>query len=83
MNFLKYLFFGFAKIRQNFDNIWQNAIDKFKYLGLYITEDLSNTYNIKNCVLQAMKALGAMMPNIFRNPHLLLYVKNYCTWLSL
>ena len=49
--------------------------DKFKYLGSYVTQDLSDTYDVKNRVLQATKALGAMMPNVFRNPHLSLYVK--------
>eukprot|EP00957_Ditylum_brightwellii_P131252 10010662-Ditylum_brightwellii.AAC.1 len=49
--------------------------DEFKYLGSYITQDLRNTYDVKNRILQATKALGAMMPNVFRNPHLSLYVK--------
>eukprot|EP00957_Ditylum_brightwellii_P175314 13346040-Ditylum_brightwellii.AAC.1 len=39
--------------------------DKFKYLGLYIMQDLRDTYDIKNRLLQATKALGAMMPNVF------------------
>ena len=43
--------------------------DKFKYLGSYVTQDLSDTFDVKNRVLQATKALGAMMPNVFRNPH--------------
>eukprot|EP00957_Ditylum_brightwellii_P060483 4592488-Ditylum_brightwellii.AAC.1 len=38
-------------------------LDKLKYLGSYITQDLSDTYDVKNRVLQATKALGAMMPN--------------------
>ena len=49
--------------------------DKFKYLGSYITHDLSDTFDVKNRVTQATKAMGAMMPNIFRSPHLSLYVK--------
>eukprot|EP00957_Ditylum_brightwellii_P115635 8820465-Ditylum_brightwellii.AAC.1 len=44
--------------------------NKFKYLGLYITQDLRNTYAVKNHILQATKALGAMMPNVFQNLHL-------------
>ena len=46
MNFLKSLFFGFAKIRQNFDNIWQNAIDKFKYLAVKIVEHVATLTNV-------------------------------------
>eukprot|EP00957_Ditylum_brightwellii_P098078 7471486-Ditylum_brightwellii.AAC.1 len=37
--------------------------DKFKYLGPYVTQDSSDTYDVKTGVLQATKALGAMMPN--------------------
>ena len=35
--------------------------DKFKYLGSCVTQDLSDTYDVRNLVLQATKALGAMM----------------------
>eukprot|EP00957_Ditylum_brightwellii_P016761 1261527-Ditylum_brightwellii.AAC.1 len=38
---------------------------KFKYMGSYVTQDLSDTYDVKNCALQATKALGAMMSNVF------------------
>eukprot|EP00957_Ditylum_brightwellii_P078939 6002343-Ditylum_brightwellii.AAC.1 len=36
---------------------------KFKYLGSYVKQDLNDMYDVRNHVLQATKALGAMMPN--------------------
>eukprot|EP00957_Ditylum_brightwellii_P148859 11332569-Ditylum_brightwellii.AAC.1 len=36
--------------------------NRFKYLGSYITSDLSDTYDVKNRVIQANKAMASMMP---------------------
>eukprot|EP00957_Ditylum_brightwellii_P143594 10939749-Ditylum_brightwellii.AAC.1 len=35
----------------------------FKYLGSHITQDLSDTFDIKNWLIQANKAMASMMPH--------------------
>eukprot|EP00957_Ditylum_brightwellii_P113808 8676846-Ditylum_brightwellii.AAC.1 len=41
--------------------------NRFKYLGSYITSKLSDTYDVKNRMIQANKAMASMMPNVFWN----------------
>eukprot|EP00957_Ditylum_brightwellii_P177620 13529172-Ditylum_brightwellii.AAC.1 len=40
----------------------------FKYLGSILSWDLDDRPDIDNQILQAQKALQAMMPKVFRNP---------------
>eukprot|EP00957_Ditylum_brightwellii_P072792 5532391-Ditylum_brightwellii.AAC.1 len=35
----------------------------FKYLGSYVTSELSDTYDVKNRVVQANKAMASMLPH--------------------
>ena len=42
----------------------------FKYLGSYITQDLSDTFDVKNRIIQANKAMASMMPHVFQNKSL-------------
>eukprot|EP00957_Ditylum_brightwellii_P168529 12828403-Ditylum_brightwellii.AAC.1 len=44
---------------------------EFKYLGSYVTHDLNDTFDVKNRVVQATKALNSMMPHVFRNKSLM------------
>eukprot|EP00957_Ditylum_brightwellii_P145346 11069229-Ditylum_brightwellii.AAC.1 len=50
-------------------------IDKFKYLGSYVTSDLSDIYDVKNRVIQANKAMASMMRHVFWNKSLSKHVK--------
>eukprot|EP00957_Ditylum_brightwellii_P125003 9529023-Ditylum_brightwellii.AAC.1 len=44
--------------------------NKFKYLGSYVTSDLSDTFEVKNRVIQTNKAMSSMMPHVFWNKSL-------------
>eukprot|EP00957_Ditylum_brightwellii_P156537 11914269-Ditylum_brightwellii.AAC.1 len=69
------------KLQFAVDSGYITYMSEFEYLGSYVTHNLNDTFDIKNCVVQATKALNSLMPHVFCNKSLTKHVKTYCLWL--